>query len=188
MTSLLAASQFHCSTFAIYLFFSVRKRIFRFVPNGLVPRHHIIDSSEFSGISTFYAFGSWKEIGLSKAGSFTDSHRAIVSHAALVDLSSVWEKFLWGLRLRGLNVAEDMQPTVKEQVEVYRQSRGHVHVFSGILISIFSRATDQDSGFEEHSSINHIVATTKFENVFLRFSLQWPPNLHFLIKKSFSCM
>ena len=119
MTSLLAASQFHCSTFAIYLFFSVRKRIFRFVPNGLVPRHHIIDSSEFSGISTFYAFGSWKEIGLSKAGSFTDSHRAIVSHAALVDLSSVWEKFVWGLRLRGLNVAEDVQPSVKEHVEVY---------------------------------------------------------------------
>jgi len=119
MTLLLAASQFHCSTFAIYLFFSVRKRIFRFVPNGLVPRHHIIDSSEFSGISTFYAFGSWKEIGLSKAGSFTDSHRAIVSHAALVDLSSVWEKFVWGLRLRGLNVAEDVQPSVKEHVEVY---------------------------------------------------------------------
>ena len=58
MASLLAASQFHCSTFAIYLFFSVRKRIFRFVPNGLVPREHIIDSSEFSGLLTFYAFGS----------------------------------------------------------------------------------------------------------------------------------
>ena len=27
--------------------FSIRKRIFRFVPTGLVPRHHIVDSTEF---------------------------------------------------------------------------------------------------------------------------------------------
>jgi len=53
-----------------------------------------------------------------KAGSFTDSHRMIVSHAALVPLSSVCAKFVWGLRLRCLNVTKDVQPTVKEQVEV----------------------------------------------------------------------
>jgi len=37
--------------------FSIRKRIFRFVPTGLVPRHHIIESTEFNGISNQYAFG-----------------------------------------------------------------------------------------------------------------------------------
>ena len=36
--------------------FSIRKRIFRFVPNGIIPRHHIIDSTEFTGISEYYAF------------------------------------------------------------------------------------------------------------------------------------
>ena len=55
---------------------------------------------------------------MAKAGSFTDSHRVIVSHAALFHLSSVCAKFVWGLRLRGLNFTEDVQPPVKEQVEI----------------------------------------------------------------------
>ena len=42
----------------------------------------------------------------------------IVSHAALFHLSSVCAKFVWGLRLRGLNFTEDVQPPVKEQVEI----------------------------------------------------------------------
>ena len=71
----------------------------------------------------------------------------------------------------GLNVSEDVQPTVKEQVEVQIDN----------LVNTYTC-------FEEHSSINHIVALTKFVTVFLRFSLQSPPNLHFLIKKSFSCV
>ena len=36
--------------------FSIRKHIFRFAPNGIIPRHHIIDSTEFTGISDFDAF------------------------------------------------------------------------------------------------------------------------------------
>ena len=36
--------------------FAIRKRIFCFVPNRIVPRHHIIESTEFAGISNFYAF------------------------------------------------------------------------------------------------------------------------------------
>ena len=36
--------------------FSIRKRIFQFAPNGTIPCHHIIDSTEFTGISDFYAF------------------------------------------------------------------------------------------------------------------------------------
>jgi len=36
--------------------FCIRKRILRYVPTGLVPRHRSIDSTAFPGISETYAF------------------------------------------------------------------------------------------------------------------------------------
>ena len=65
---------------------------------------------------------------MAKAESFTDSQRMIVSHAALVLLSSVCAKFVWGLCLRGLNVAEDVQPSVKEHVKVYIDNLMDTHM------------------------------------------------------------
>ena len=62
--------------------FAIRKRIFRFVPTGIVPRHHIIDSTEFAGISNFYGFAVTK--GAQSEVCFTDLPLVIVKHAQLV--------------------------------------------------------------------------------------------------------
>ena len=96
--------------------FSIRKRIFRFVPTGLVPRHHIIESTEFNGISNQYAFGVVKGAPIGRVfhrftpcacefcmvGSFV--------HCLNVDFQGAWSE-------RFLTVTENVQPTIKEQIE-----------------------------------------------------------------------
>ena len=61
------------------------------------------------------SMGSQKEIRF--AGFFTDSHYVIVYHAVLLRLSSVWTNFCGAWSERFMNVTEDVQPTVKEQLE-----------------------------------------------------------------------
>ena len=50
--------------------FSIRKRIFRFAPIGIIPHHHIIDSTEFTGISDFYAFAVNSGDPMGKVGTY----------------------------------------------------------------------------------------------------------------------
>ena len=78
--------------------FSVRKQIFCFVPTGLVPRHHIIDSSEFSGISTFYAFGITKGDPIGRV--FHRFTRCDCESCSVGSFEQCLNKVFWGLGLR----------------------------------------------------------------------------------------
>jgi hypothetical protein len=96
--------------------FSIRKRIFRYVPTGLVPRHRCIDSSAFPGISETYAFAVTKGIPVGKV-----FHRFCSCHCESCMLGSFArcenEAFLgvWGVKY--LEVVEAPEPPLKDVVE-----------------------------------------------------------------------
>jgi len=112
--------------------FAIRKRIFRFVPTGIVPRHHIIDSTEFAGISNFYGFAVTKGAPIGRVFyRFTpcDCEACSVGsfhHCLNQDFLGCWSD-------RFLTVSEEVQPTIKEQLEAdidtllesYRRSQLH---------------------------------------------------------------
>jgi hypothetical protein len=96
--------------------FSIRKRIFRYVPTGHVPRHRCIDSSAFPGISETYAFAVTKGIPVGKV-----FHRFCSCHCESCMLGSFArcenEAFLgvWGVKY--LEVVEAPEPPLKDVVE-----------------------------------------------------------------------
>ena len=96
--------------------FSIRKHIFRFVPNGIIPRHHIIDSTEFTGISDFYAFAVNSGDPMGKVWHrfcpcFCESCIVGEFHACEN------EEFLEPWKERYITVTEDVQASVQEQLE-----------------------------------------------------------------------
>ena len=109
--------------------FAIRKRIFHFVPNGIVPLHHIIESTEFAGISNFYAFAVAKGAPIGKVW-----YRFCSCDCESCSIGSFHlclnEEFLGPWGQRHITVTEDLQPSIKEELEAkiedliisYRQS------------------------------------------------------------------
>ena len=96
--------------------FAIRRRIFRYVPNGIVPRHHIIESTEFAGISTFYAFCVTRGAPIGKIW-----HRFCPCDCEFCSVGSFYqclnEQFLGPWEERYVTVTENIQPSLKEQLE-----------------------------------------------------------------------
>ena len=96
--------------------FSIRKRIFRFVPTGIVPKHHIIDSTEFSGISTLYAFAVTKGPPVGRVYHRFTSCDCESCSVGVFD-QCLNQDFLGAWSDRFLAVTEDIQPTIQEELE-----------------------------------------------------------------------
>jgi hypothetical protein len=95
--------------------YSYRKRHFRFVPNGMVPRHHAIEASDFKGISNFYNFAIRKEdpIGTIHARFAPDACGACLE-------GDLWAcenlEFLGGWEQHFIEVVRDVDPSPKEDI------------------------------------------------------------------------
>lgn len=96
--------------------FSIRKRIFRFVPVGRIPRHHIVQSSEFRGISDFYGFG------VNKGGIHGKVYHRFCPCSCEYCNTGDFElcenqRFLGPWLTTYLTVTEQILPSIKEQLE-----------------------------------------------------------------------
>ena len=93
--------------------FSIRKRIFWLAPNGIIPCHHIIDSTEFTGISDFYAFAVNSGDPMGKVW-----HRFCSCFCESCMVGEFYacenEEFLEPWKERCITVTEDIQPSIQE--------------------------------------------------------------------------
>ena len=110
--------------------FSIRKCIFRFVPTGIVPRHHIIESTEFAGIFNQYAFAV--VIGGHVGQIFHWFAPCDCEYCSVGSFNLCLNaNFLGAWSDQTLAVTENIQPTVKEELEaeidtlldIYRHSQ-----------------------------------------------------------------